>query len=247
MLMSIALLGFSLAVISKLTVLSTLSSVKLSNKSEGLEAARLALHRITTDVRHARYLGLQEGQQLIPPPGGFPSAPWNQNLNFSESVLVLQLPVFFESTANPSTSSLYDGMPLMLPRQQYGSYPTINSENFDLIIYQVIEDPTQNGLYSLQVARFPGYRPPGTRTIDGINPPQTILKGIIGPKIKGLQRPDVFKLTKSNSGVPGIAVDIELLQKPNRTNSQTTPTSQIIGVHAEEFLRANRSMTFNNI
>ena len=56
------LLGVSMAVISELVVLTTLGTLRITNKAEGLTAARIALNRISTDVRHARAVGDFYGQ-----------------------------------------------------------------------------------------------------------------------------------------------------------------------------------------
>ncbi len=219
------------------------------------------------------------------PIGGWPAAPWPSTINLSDSTLIIQSPVVFLSPTNDPLSPFYfssapfdtrNGMPLMLPKGNFGAPndPLYNMENLDTTVYSVVPDIDRPGEFILQVARFPGAQitnlPPNVcsyKTL--INPPQTILKGITGPKAIGdlatdpprifsyLRRnrktvgsaPSTFSVTaldaSSIGDVLGVSIDLEFRTTGLSSNTSST-NDMIAALHEEAFLRNNRNMVLNN-
>ena len=137
------------------------------------------------------------------PSGGWQAAPWPAPpYKLSTDCLIVQQPVLFEDPQNDPTSPSYNaavqinpqnGFPCMIAADSLGgSSPPTDMEDLDTVIYQVVADPNRAGQYLLQVMRLPGQPPtdfstgsPGTPLISStrslINPPQTVLRGIVGP------------------------------------------------------------------
>jgi len=258
MLVSIVLFSFTMLAVTEMTLLVTKGSVKVSNTAEGLNAARVAINRINHDVRLAKMVGVASQQVLPTPAAGFPGPPWNQNLNLSDSVLLLQIPVFYDDLQD--STNPFNGMPIMV-QQKLGSADTpSNMENFDVVVYQVVPDPDRQSEFLLQVARFPGKLPPALKSnqYEAINPPRTILRGLIGPFSKtSTSLPSIFsymgKLTAtapyakcdpSKVIVSGVAVDLEI--KNTGTQTGDGPYTRQLGLHSQTYLRANKNMTLNN-
>ncbi|MBA4026939.1 MAG: hypothetical protein C0473_01720 [Cyanobacteria bacterium DS3.002] len=296
LLMSILLLGFSLAIIGELAVVSTIGTIRTTNKTDGLAAARAAIDRISSDVRQARAFGdyyAKSSERLSfpsttnplyatgAPLGGWPNPPWQTiPMVMSDTCLILQLPVVYLDPQNDPTNSLYNpaaaenprnGFPVMLPK----SY-TISSqndlENLDTVIYQVVPDPARPNEFLIQVARYPGaklstlniaYKPL-------INPPQTILKGLVGPRPLGSADsvlPSVFsylgrnaitnhptngkisKVALSTTTLPtvlGITIDMDIKKAGITTTAGDGKDPQYFGIHNEVFMRSNRNLILNN-
>ncbi len=208
LLVTTLLMGLSMAVIGELAVVTTMGSVKMTNKADGLSAARVAMNRISTDVRHARavgdYYGANAERSRFPastnplygsrfPAGGWPALPWNPNMTLSDSVLVLQIPVTYENPGNQDDPT--NGFPIMLPANYFGpQQPKYNMENLDTVVYQIVPDRNRPGEFILEMARFPGEQITGllSNSKGIINPPQIILKGITGPMKAAETLPSVF-------------------------------------------------------
>lgn len=278
MVVAIAILTGSLAVFSELATLLTIGSLTTTNKVEGLAAARTAMNRIAADVRQARAIGdcyadnstarlqfpaatnpIYGTYYGAPPPiPSWPIYPWNMTMKLSSTILILQVPVTYENPGSP-----VDGMPLTLTIAQ-GAKPPIKMENLDTIVYEVVPDDSRPGQYLIQVARFPGQPIAGLTTSANrrINPPQTILKGLVGPSLRssGSNIPSVFTfLPRFNSGPPvvtptaldidsigGVGIDIEIKNTGLDGNQGDGRFPQIMGFHSEAFMRSNRNMTLNN-
>ncbi len=295
LLMSVVLLGFSMAIIGELAIVSTMGTVRTTNKTDGLASARSAIDRISSDVRHARCFGDYYASAVerltfpsstnplytkTAPSGGWPAAPWQATpMTMSESCLILQIPVMFLDPSNDPSNSLYNplstenprnGFPIMLPKNVSGELSDL--ENLDTVIYQVVPDPARSGEFLLQVARFPGAKINGLNTSyrGTINPPQTILKGLIGPKSNGApvtELPRVFSylgrtpigkpadsnmMSKKNlsaatiPSVLGIGIDLEIKKAGLTTTNGDGRDPQFLGIHREAFMRANRNLILNN-
>lgn len=301
LLMSTFIFAFSIAIIGELSVVSTLGTLRTTNKVDGLAQARSAANRICDDVRHATAFGDYYGRDAerlnFPSPtnpiynggrlptGGYPVAPWPANIRLNESTLIIQSPVSYLDPLNDPTSASYssgaaenplNGMPIMLPKGNFDgvSDPPANMLNLDTTIYSVVPDTTRTGEFLLQVARFPGAAitspAPGFQTSykGYINPPQTILKGIIGPKAPGAVEsdlPQVFsylartqkpgaastfsKVAPSFSTVndiQGVAFDVEVRNTGNSSTTSTGNLTQFIPLHDESYIRSNRNMVLEN-
>ncbi len=274
-LVTIVIMSMAMLVISELSVMITTAVVKTTNKVEGLEAARIAVNRISADIRHSRCIGDFYGpsRRIFPspnnplystrvPPGGWPVPPWEPNMVVSETILILQIPVIFEDPLNPQNPS--NGMPLVLPVDHFGTgLPPVNMENLDTVVYQVVADAERPGEYLLQVARFPGEQLPGltSKVQPMINPPQTILRGLIGPTVPPSKVPSVFSylarvnttppiaIIDPNAGidnVSGVGIDLVIKKTGLKTEQGDGRFPSFFGIHAEEFMQGNRNMNLKN-
>lgn len=278
-LVTVSLLGLFMGVLTQLAVTLTTASIKIGNRVDGQGAARIAMNRILADVRQARSIGDYYGAGgrfpattnpiygSTPPVGGWPTAPWNPNMTLSEQVLVLQIPVFYQDKLNPDTAILgggpnnYNGFPTMLTISP--GNPSLNVENLDTVVYQVVEDQQRPGEYVIQVARFPGAPIDSLNSISAgpINPPQTILKGLVGPKTAtSTTIPSVFTYLGRSKGagpykqiVPnagnlaaGVGIDLEI--KKTGVDATVGPTKfpEYFGIHQEAYMASNNNMTLNN-
>ena len=175
--------------------------------------------------------------------------------------LIIQQPVFYEAS-NGSTSSL-NGFPLRLAPGAVTSspmLPPVASEYVDTVVYQVIPDPepSSQGQYLLQVARFSGFPlVPGCKLREPINPPQTVLKGIVGPVDSANPiGPSIFQyLTSAQENQPitnpssaqakkvtGVSINVEVRMPA----SNTSVNQQATALHLEAFLKNSRLMRLTN-
>jgi prepilin-type N-terminal cleavage/methylation domain-containing protein len=224
-----------------------------------------------------------------PPSGGWPTAPWTTPpYVLNAQTLIIQQPVLFLDPTNDPTSPSYapsasvnprNGFPMMVKQGALngGTVPAVNVENLDTVVYQVVADPEKSGQFLLQMARFPGAqltaKPPETVTSSykiAINPPQTILKGIIGPKDpanagNSTALPSVFRyytnsttiappqlipinqLTANISNIRGVATDFEVFRPDSSsTTTNTAVNPAVLGLHSEAFTRANTNASLSN-
>jgi len=297
---SMLIFAVSVAMIGEISVLSTKGTIKTSNTSDAAARVRNALNRIANDVRQARALGdfygIGSGRIQFPSPsnpiytngrqpfGGWPAAPWSSPMILNETTLIVQSPVVFLNPVNDPSSTQYqsgatfdqsNGMPLMLPKGNFGSDidPPCNMENLDTVVYSVVPDVTRPGEFLLQVARFPGAEIINLNNTKCsykgvINPPQTLLQGIVGPKAPGalatdpprifsyLRRnrkptkpPETYSATAVDSNsivdVQGVAIDVEVRGTGLSSNS-TSSNDQFLGLHEESFMRFNSHSVLNN-
>lgn len=263
MLISVIIIGIISAGTAELLFMNSQGSWKLFNKVDSLNAARLVIDRIAMDVRMARNIGdiygetvvsgddtIDVGANYFPAPnnplygggqtpagGGWPGSPWpSRPYVISNTCLVVQVPVF-DANGFPSKITAGTGNPAA----------TTNLDNVDTYVYQILSDPTDAGTYKLQVASFPGSG--STRPV--LNPPRTILRGIIGPMDSTGANPKIFQYLTS-SGVPqdtvtgtqmsnytGVIVNFEL----RRHESVQTKNRSTIGIKSEVFMRNNTLAT----
>ncbi len=276
LLVTMVILAMSMIVLSQLVVLVTTGSITTTNKVFGMSASRLAINRIASDVRNARYVGDAYGQPgsrlTFPAPGnpiydgsripsgGWPILPWNQTMTVSDSILVLQTPVTYQDIS-PANPSLLNGLPILLPAGYFGAgEPKVNMENLNTIVYQVVPDTERPGEFALQVAIFPGVAVNGMPAPPlAINPPKTILRGIIGPKLNnGRALPAIFSYLSrqyqptsqpsaaNSDSITGVGIDIEVKTTGRSVQDGDGLYPQFIGLHDEAYMRSNRNMTFNN-
>lgn len=224
------LVGFALSVVGELVVLNTFASTKLTNKTDGQIGCSRAIRRIAEDIRQARVIGniyATNGSNnyasgtdpgvdpsLIAPTGGFPAAPWPPvPYKLGPQTLIVQQPVLYSDSSNPANP--LNGFPIRLLQGSISTSPAVPAvamECVDTLIYQLLPDPDVAGQYILQVARFPGLQQvPGNRTKPALNPPQTVLKGVVGP------------IDPANPGPPAI---FQYLTSPQETAPISTPTAQ---------------------
>lgn len=283
-------------------MVSTMSTLRTTNKVDGMAQARKALNRISDNVRHASafgdFYGVGSERLIFPsatnpvyqggriPTGGWPVSPWPSPILLNNSTLIVQTPVVYEDQSNDPASGSYssvaaensmNGVPLILPKDNFGpSDPPMNLLNFDTTVYSVVPDISRPGEFLLQVARFPGgaitnwdptlHMPSYKSTI---NPPQTLAKGIVGPKPLGAgaevvpaifsylirtQKPGApsafFKIDASEvniADVQGVAVDLEIRSTGTNTGTVNSGTLQSVALHEETFMRSNRSPSLKNV
>lgn len=284
LLITMVIMSISMAAIAELVTLVTRSVVKSTNEIEGSAGLRSALNRICSDIRQAKFVGDSYGPDkskfpadqnpiyntIRMPLGGWPSYPWNSsNMVLGPTILILQIPVFFDDPNNPNNAA--NGMPIMLEKDHYGNDdPKTNMENFDTVVYQVVPDAERPGEFLLQVARFTGTQNPNllSKKLDDINPPQTILKGIVGPQLATQSNgqpstyPAVFSyLTRVNGAPPirevvptsanvetisGVGIDLKTKNTGIKTTQGDGLAPNMLGVHQETFLQYNRNMSLRN-
>jgi len=295
LLVSILLMGTTFAVIGELVVLNTFASTKLTNAVDGEVGCSRALRRICEDVRSARIIGnvyaAYAVQNQFPdmtagsidpynsvlPSGGWPSAGLWPSIPYKlgPQTLILQLPAYYQNPSNSSDPK--NGLPLLLPASSLGSgsAPISTMENVDTVVYQLVPDPVNTGTYQLQVARFqPALSPSSgipSSARPSLNPPQTILVGIIGPinPADGTNKPAIFQyLTNPPMTANSPPVLLAPPAPPPPLTTPPTPPTQILGVsvnvevqtpasgvganvqiapaHAETYMRASRYLKQTN-
>jgi prepilin-type N-terminal cleavage/methylation domain-containing protein len=281
MLFSVSIVGLAAAGISGLVMLNSISSVRLFNKIDNLNAARQIVERIGMDVRMARNVGDVYGMtSAIPgyteatdqfplqspsgknplynsgqmPPaqygGAFPSSPWpNKPYRLSSQCLIVQVPVFDQF-----------GFPTTVTANQYGAgNPAVNSDNVDTLVYQLVPDPDNAGEFMLQGACFPGRLVWGPGCLNSpflSSPPQTLIKGIVGPMdddpsdtprvFQFLDRTDVSGTpineqqisTATLTNITGVIINMELKRQDREKTQAST-----IGIRSEIFMRNNKLST----
>lgn len=294
-LMAVVLLGYSMAVIGECAVVSTMGVTSLTTKSDSLSTVRTALERVSADIRQSRALGDYYGQTaerlqfpssanpmygIFVPPGGWPAAPWPlAPYKLGPQCLILQQPMFFLDPVNDPTNPLFssaaaqntiNGFPIMLPKNYIASgVPLYDVEDLDTLVYQVVPDLNRPGEFLLQMIRLPG-KPlvnvnSSYRSL--INPPQTVLSGIVGPKPLGgtatdppvvfgfLQKPlptapgklvRTVPTTNNIANIVGVTLDLEVRKSLSASKTTTTTTSSVLGLHQEVALRSSRNMVLYN-
>lgn len=271
MLVSCAVVGLAAAGISGLMLLINLSTHRLFNKVDNLNQARQVVERIGKDLRMARNVGDvyganielhagppavigSEGTNRFPlpasaagknphysggqtPPAGWPGAPWPARpYVLSPRTLIVQIPVF---DAN--------GFPTKVPAGTGNPPVSLDQDNVDTLVYQIIEDSKNPGEYLLQVAGFPGN--PSSLELKS-NPPQTILSGIVGPKDPLTGQLKVFQYLNryDTTGTPqdtwvgndianitGVVMNLEI-----RRDDEGASSATVVGLKSEMYMRNNR-------
>ncbi len=253
------LMGVTLAVLAEFMAGLTTASAKLTNQFDAQLVLRNAITRIRADVRAARSIGdcystvpsntfPGPGNWLYqtPPSGGWPIDWGSTPYQLNAQTLVLQVPAVHDGI----TGDGLNGFPLKISSQTLvnGMPAPSDMEDLDTIVYKVIQDPTNSSVASLQVAVFPGFAHAGK----GINPPQTLVRGIIGPKTgSGTGIPDVFSYLEKNpafqtnknptdpSKINGVRIDLEV-RRPISSAEGSSKFQKNASAHAEVFSRWNR-------
>jgi type II secretory pathway pseudopilin PulG len=284
MLASCLVIAFVGAGIAGLVMLNGMTEIRMSNKVDNLNASRTAIERIGRDVRMARNLGDVYGAPIqletsptvvwgfggsnkfpsannpIYPSGpipsrfrGYPQLPWPTapypGYTLSNQCLIVQIPVF---DAN--------GFPVGLAQGFGNPGLPANEDNVDTLIYMVVRDPSSsdsNPTFMLQVSGFPGIN----SSLDvSSDPPQTLLKGIVGPTANSqpvslTNPPVVFQfIDKTGNGTPadqgtdqngltnanltGVLIQFEVLNNANGSNAPT-----VVGIKSEVYARNNNVQT----
>jgi type II secretory pathway pseudopilin PulG len=276
MVVSVGIVGIAAAGISGLVMLNNISTHRLFNKVDNLNQARQVVERIGKDIRMARNVGDVYGTtvQLSPgppavngtegtnqfplpapvgnnpfysggqtPASGWPIAPWPPRpYQLSPRTLLVQIPIF-DANGFPTLVAAGTGNPPV----------AADVDNVDTLVYQIIPDPNfvaapdKPQEYLLQVAGFPGN--PSALKIAS-NPPQTILKGIIGPIDPVSGQPKIFQYLNryDSTGTPqdtwsgndianvtGVVMNIEIKRYHEGVTAAST-----IGLKSEMYMRNNR-------
>jgi len=276
MVVSVGIVGIAAAGIVGLVMLNNISSHRLFNKVDNLNQARQIVERIGKDIRMARNVGDVYGATIVlspgppqvdgtegtnsfplmaplgknpfygagqTPAGGWPLAPWPiRPYQLSPRTLLVQIPVF-DANGFPTRVAAGNGNPPVASDQ----------DNVDTLVYQVIPDPAfvsapdKPQEYLLQVAGFPGN--PSSLKIAS-NPPQTILKGIIGPIDPASGQPKIFQYLNryDNTGTPqdtwvgndianvtGVVMNMEIKRYDEGVSGAST-----VGLKSEMYMRNNR-------
>lgn len=276
------LIGYTLAVLGELVYYNTLASTKLTNKIDGQVGCSRALRRISEDIRQARIIGniySKTGVQyyangtdptidlsVLAPTGGFPAAPWpTPPYSLGPQTLIIQQPVLFSDPAD-KTNPL-NGFPVRLKKGDVSTSPVLpstSSEYVDTVIYHLVPSTQSSGQYDLQVARFSGLVPVSgpsgqvSKLRPLINPPQTVLTGIVGPldPVNPGSPPVVFQyLTSPQDSSPitqpdsttapkitGVSINVEV-QTPTSNSAASTSTTP---AHLQAFLKNSRLVRLIN-
>jgi hypothetical protein len=222
---------------------------------------------------------------VVPPIGGWPAS-WTQTppaipYKLGPQTLILQLPVYYQDPTN-QTNPL-NGIPLILPASSLVAgtpptgVPTSGLEYVDTVVYQIVPDTVNIGTYQLQVARFAANipNPPGVPNISGVpnsllrpplNPPQTVLIGIVGPMnpADGTNQPSIFQYLTSPVGnapplgnappqitvpfpveppqIVGVSINVEVQVPANNTGANV----HIAPAHVESYMRASQYLKQTN-
>lgn len=274
MLVTILIMGIILAGTSEMVMINNSGIMTLFNKVDSLNAARQLIERLGKDIREARNVGDIYGEHqpyANPPPtyldlavdyfpapqnplygagqapaGGWPQAPWpgqgSVGYKLSNSCLVVQTPVFD-----------VNGFPTIINKGTGNPPAGTNLDNVDTLVYQVLADPNSPGEWMIQEATFLGQGSTRTR----LNPPVTIMTGIIGPINPATNNPRVFQYldrtdptsspqdTVLPSNVPnitGVIINLEVRRSASEVNR---PES--IGISSQVFMRNNTLSTTTGI
>jgi type II secretory pathway pseudopilin PulG len=206
MLVATMVIGVTMAVLGELVVLNTKASTKLTTLNDASLTAGVAMQRVINDIRASSTFGnipLTTSSILYGASGPYfsslPSQTGWTNPTISSTCLILQQPVLYRNPTNALDD--WNGIPLSIPAGTFSLNPSNPVANVNTVIYNLIPDPDpeNSGQYLLQVARLPGYQlsnlpdSKNTETLLSINPPVTILKGIIGPVPEGSSTPSIFQ------------------------------------------------------
>lgn len=204
---------------------------------------------------------------------GWPTTWGNPPYQLDAQTLIIQQPKIYENPSN--ISDPYNGLPVLLNKDKIAvNEPPVNMANLDTVVYKLIQDPNESSEYILQRARFVGVdnvdNLPVTASFKSmINPPQTVLTGIIGPKPAGGGGvPEIFTYFErdtNNAGqfntisattldstpngtryLVGVGVDVELKKPDSSTGNSNAAYQQRLGIHTESFLRHSVNLSAKN-
>jgi prepilin-type N-terminal cleavage/methylation domain-containing protein len=270
MLAAISIMSIAGSGIAGLIMLNGMTSNRLSNKVDSINNARNVIERLGKDIRMARNIGDVFGAVVVDtshnPPvsftvgsNDFPSPqdpkiftvnggwPWgfsaNRPMTLSTNTLILQVPVF-DDLGFPTSIAVGAGNPATVVAQ----------DNVDTIVYRVVPDPDNPDAWILQVAGFSGLN---SKMRLKSNPPQTVLKNIVGPIDPETGIPGVFqyvdrrfpgitpKKTGDNGGVlnanlTGVVIGFEI-----KTTDASAQAPATVAVKSEAYMRNNALSTVN--
>jgi len=284
LLVSTVLMGTVLAVIGELVYMNTYASTKLTNSVDGQVGCSRATRRIAEDIRAAQIIGniFARDQMTFPdvgnpndpaasstPTAGWPGSPWTTiPYALGPQTLILQQPAYylslsdFQNPQNPPQDPL-TGFPLILLAGSItGGVPSVDTLYVDTVVYQLVKSTVNTGTYELQVARFPGNPNSTNPTLrQPLNPPQTVLTGIIGPinPTDGTGIPCVFQYLTGNGTIPagmqtiepisyptapplGVSINLEVQTPPNGVGANI----RYVGTHVESYLKCSQHIKLTN-
>jgi len=251
----------SAGLVGMLTI-NSMSTIRLANKVDGLNAARGVVERISRDVRMARHVGdiytlkadhfpsLSNPIYTLGgfmPPGGWPTG-WTNPVTLSNRCLILQIPVFYEEPSQPGSS--YPSA-IRANSVTVGT-PAQDVENLDTWIYNVVADPSGDGTYQLQVCCCPGWvqqvyagaEISTTKKYPGSS--QVLLKGITNPDVfQYLDKSDttgtplngMLDTAPNITDVDNVTAVIVHVQVLNKESGEMAPSN--VGLKAEIYMRNN--------
>lgn len=257
MLIASLLIGFSLAAIGEVMVMTTLSANKLVNRSNAISDSRTACSRLQHDVRIARNFGdayddptdssalyqnnffpctdnplyTAETGDLV---GGWGTAPYQ----LDKQTLIIQQPKLLSVDSSSPLIGI-NGFPIK------GTITGLN--NLDTVIYKLVPDPDQAGEFLLQRAVLVGEATIAeSNDSTMVNPPQTVISGIIGPlPSNGDSTPEVFSYWVRNAEKVSSPSPLRKLDL-SELDSNPGATKYIIGVGMDLELRKPDSRTGNS-
>lgn len=248
LLVATVLIGISMAALGEIMGLMTILAGRVNNRASALDSARMAVSRISADIRATRafgdsYAGLTidrfqfpSGTNPIYGPSGIPVS--NAPYKLSSHTLILQCPVFYNGPASDPVSSKYNIFPMAFNSGDTTSppisvpAPAESKENLDTVIYDVVQDGA-TGEFLLEMRRYPGAYisslPTGMQPSSYKNlindPAQRLASGITGPKSKtGSLFPVTFKYFSKDTTGKTIQID------PDQFESNPLLVSSITGV-----------------
>jgi len=218
LLVSSVLMGVAMAVLGEMMVLLTIQASKNNNRWTAMDNARIAIQRISNDVRQAGAFGDTYAKPSSNNRKQFP-APDNPVYGsgvgtifiLNPQTLIIQSPTFYTDEKNyvggPSYDknaprSPYNVVPMKIAQTDVADTPILNRDwdlnNVDTTIYQVVEDSSNIGNWKMVRSFFPGAR---IQNLPTENPTaarqvirdQTVVTNIVGPFPKsGATAPQVF-------------------------------------------------------
>lgn len=182
------------------------------------------------------------------PTGGWPVAPWpSRPYTLSNTTLVVQVPVF-DGTGFPTLIAKGAGNPAAFS----------NLDNVDTLVYQVLQATSTDPNYDpntptwiIQEAAFRGTTAAGYQNHVSLNPPVTIMSGIVGPINPNTGQPRIFQYLLHSGGTPqdsvdpntltditGVVVNLEVRRK-----QEDVTEPQSLGIKSEVYMRNNTLST----
>lgn len=248
LLVATVLIGVSMAALGEIMGLMSIMAGRANNRVAALESARNAISRMASDIRAARSFGdfyaeNDSDRNTFPcnnnpvyGPGKI--AVSNSPYKLSSHTLILQIPVFYNSSTDDPSSTKYNIFPLSFKSDSVTSAPIAapppaqSVENVDTVIYDIVSDGTADG-WTLEMKRFPGAYissfPSGMQQSNYKNlvdsPSQRVSGGIVGPKSRtGDSYPVNFKYYGRT--IAGKTYQID----PNALDGNPALVNKIVGV-----------------
>jgi prepilin-type N-terminal cleavage/methylation domain-containing protein len=186
------------------------------------------------------------------PTNGWPVAPWpSKPYTLSNTTLVVQIPVFDSN-----------GFPTMIAKGVGNPTAFSNLDNVDTLVYQVLPATASDPNYDpntptwiIQEAVFRGLLGGTFQNHVMLNPPVTIMSGIVGPINPNTGQPRIFQYLAHSGGDPqdtvaaatlsditGVVVNLEVRRK-----QEDVTDPQSLGIKSEVYMRNNTLSTMGGL